>query len=133
MRIQQPDSQDFRSFRGVMITHAGRSIGGGHASRCLALAQGVASLGLPVHWLVNGSAGEIVLRRGASKASVTVIESPFGEGANAVLSYSRPSLCIVDGYDASSSFLAELRRFAPVALVDDCRVAARRMRCGAEL
>ena len=109
----------------VIITHAGRSIGGGHASRCSALTEGFASLGVAVRWLVNASAGEIVLRRGATEASVTVMESPFGEGADAVfaaLSRSRPSLCIVDGYDATSSFLAELRRFAPVVLVDDCRV-----------
>ena len=109
----------------VIITHAGRSIGGGHASRCSALVEGFASLGVTVHWLVNTPAAEVVLRRGAPKASVTVIESPFDEEADAVftaLSRSRPSLCIVDGYDASPSFLRELRRFAPVVLLDDCRV-----------
>ena len=108
-----------------IITHAGRSIGGGHASRCSALAEGFSSLGVAVRWLVNASAGEIVLRRGATEASVTVMESPFGDGADAVfaaISRSRPALCVVDGYDATPSFLRELRRFAPVVLVDDCRV-----------
>jgi spore coat polysaccharide biosynthesis predicted glycosyltransferase SpsG len=120
----------------VIITHAGRSIGGGHASRCSALAEGFASLGVAVRWLVNASAGEIVLRRGAPETSVTVMEKPFGEGADAVLaalSASRASLCIVDGYDASPSFLAELRRFAPVVLVDDCRVRPVERECDAVL
>ena len=109
----------------VIITHAGRSIGGGHASRCSALAEGFASLRVSVHWLVNALAGEIVLHRGAEEASVTEIDSPFCAGADAVfaaLSRICPGICIVDGYDASPLFLGELRRICPVVLVDDCRV-----------
>jgi spore coat polysaccharide biosynthesis predicted glycosyltransferase SpsG len=109
----------------VIITHAGRSIGGGHASRCSALAEGFASFGVPVRWLVNAPAGEIVMSRGGAESFVSVIESPFDAGADEVfsaLSRFRPSLCVVDGYDASPQFLGELRQLSPVVLVDDCRV-----------
>lgn len=111
--------------RGILlISHAGLSIGGGHIIRCFALAEAFASLGTSPRWIVNKEAQEILLKNGAQQTSFTVVDKPFGDGAAAALStVSRlgPDLCIVDSYDASPSFLTELRRYAPVALIDDCR------------
>jgi spore coat polysaccharide biosynthesis predicted glycosyltransferase SpsG len=111
----------------LIITHAGHSIGGGHVSRCFALAEAFTSLGtpLPLRWIVNSEAHAILRGKGVQKNSLTVVEKPFGNGADAVLStVSRlsPDLCIVDSYNASQAFLAELRRYSHVALLDDCRV-----------
>lgn len=100
-------------------------MGGGHLSRCVALAEAFTSLGTPLRWIVNSEAQEILLRKGVQKNSLTTVEKTFGDGVDDVLStVSRllPDLCIVDSYDASPSFLTELGRYSPVALLDDCRL-----------
>ncbi len=97
----------------IVVTQAGPSIGGGHVSRCSALAAGFAALGAPVRFLVNGAAAEMLTGAGAVKVdessrdeprcleacaensaepertkvgdiSLTLIEDPFGEGAGRV-------------------------------------------------
>ena len=102
----------------IVVTQAGPSIGGGHVSRCSALAAGFAALGAPVRFLVNGAAAEMLTGAGAIKVdessrdeprcleacaensaepertkvggiSLTVIEDPFGEGAGRVATESR--------------------------------------------
>ena len=111
----------------LIITHAGHSIGGGHVSRCFALAEAFTSLGtpLPLRWIVNSEAHAILRGKGVQKNSLTVVEKTFWDGADVVLStVSRlsPDICIVDSYVASPPFLTELRSFSHVTLLDDCRV-----------
>lgn len=108
----------------VIITHAGPSVGGGHASRCFALAQGFAAEGVGVRWLVNDFAKEILIRRDVSEEAVTVVENPFGYSGHLPSEadrFSRTILFVVDSYDASPILFELIRRLAPVALVDDCR------------
>lgn len=111
--------------RVAFITHAGLSIGGGHIIRCFALAEAFGSLGTSPRWIVNSEAHAILGGKGVHQTCLTAVDKPFDDGADAVVStVSRLSLdiCIVDSYDASPSFLSELRRHSPVALLDDCRV-----------
>lgn len=109
----------------IIISHAGHSIGAGHVSRCFALSEAFTSLGTSPRWIVNLEAQEMLMKKGVQETSLTVIEKPFGDGVENLLSTvsrMRPDLCIVDSYDASQAFLAELRRYSPVALLDDCRL-----------
>lgn len=109
----------------LLISHAGHSIGNGHVSRCCSLAEAFGSLGTSIRWIVNSEAHKILLKYGAQQTSFSVVDEPFENGADVVLStVSRlsPDICIVDSYVASPPFLTELRSFSHVTLLDDCRV-----------
>ncbi len=116
----------------IIITHAGASAGGGHVGRCFALSEGFAAQGVSVSWLVNQPAAEILLRRGAARESVSVIENPFVEGAARIfeeVAEREPTFCVVDSYEAESSFLAELRGLCKIVLIDDCRTRPVEQEC----
>lgn len=120
----------------LIITHAGRSIGGGHVGRCAALADAFASLGASVRWLVNEPAAGILAGRGVAAESMVVVENPFADGALHVIdavAAIHPVLCVVDGYDATPALLEGVRRLCRVVMIDDCRSRPVEIECDAVL
>lgn len=116
----------------AIITHGSPSIGGGHLSRCRALAEGFAFLGVAAYWIVNPEGAKFLADIGVSNHLVHVVDTPFDAGAEGMLSaLSRisPFLSIVDGYDASPSFMEKVLRLSPAALIDDCRVRSVEREC----
>lgn len=109
----------------LIITHGGPSVGGGHASRCFALAEGFASLGVSVKWLVNDHAAEMLVRRGIDGERITAAENPFAGNVPPVgllQGAENLRICVVDSYEASPAFWAKLKGVCKTALIDDCRV-----------
>lgn len=114
-----------KSFADVLIiTHGGPSVGGGHVSRCFALAEAFASLGVSVKWLVNDHAAKMLAKREIGEERVITVENPFAENvppASLPRAAGMPLICVVDSYEASPGFLAEVRGVCKTALIDDCR------------
>ena len=116
----------------LIITHAGPTVGGGHASRCFALAEGFASLGVSVKWLVNEYAAGMLARRGVNEEYVVVEDNPFAEHILPSALYqtgAKSRICVVDSYEASPLFLAEVRATCKTALIDDCRTRPAEQDC----
>lgn len=97
-------------FKILLITHAGKDIGGGHLSRCFALSQGLEELGAKTSWILNddskGMARELVLR------NVEFVPDPFNaENFHYIKAYDDVDLVVVDSYTADNAFFTSLQKF----------------------
>lgn len=111
-------------FRILFITHGSSTIGGGHISRCFALAEAFEELGVSVFWLVNQKGGALLREKGVSTDSIDEVEDPFSSPLSIIILVVErfsPSLCLVDSYAHSPDLIAVLRRICPLALIDDDR------------
>lgn len=104
---------------------ASPEIGGGHATRCLALAQACLDLGGDAVFLCaekDVDSMRRVIGQEVPLESLTISETGGEEDARAtleVLDRVGPDWVVVDGYDFSSSYLCSLSDAFPTLLFDD--------------
>lgn len=102
----------------LFATHAGHGIGGGHLSRCTALAQGFHEIGLKTSWLVNDEAADII--RGGALGPVAASEHPFSFDAIADLhSTDHFDALVVDTYTADELFYKDVKSIVPLIIISD--------------
>ena len=98
----------------LFITHAGNDIGGGHLSRCQALADGLRSFDVKISWLLNNAAANQLCLN--NEDFVFFVKDPF-------LKDSVPDGCfdaiVLDSYTAPLSFFYDLSRLAYLIYIDD--------------
>lgn len=101
----------------LLITNAGPDIGGGHLSRCLALAQALEAHNLECRWLLNREASSQAEALGVGNAAF--VRNPFDE--EAVGGLPAFDFAVVDSYLCPASFCARLRERGNVVAIDDLR------------
>jgi UDP-2,4-diacetamido-2,4,6-trideoxy-beta-L-altropyranose hydrolase len=108
----------------LFITHGGISIGGGHVSRCLAIAEAFGELKTDVMWLADSETATMLYGRNVSKDAIYILENIFTTEIKNVMDQIAkllPSYCIIDSYKIISKFIKNIRKICPVLLIDDCR------------
>ncbi len=108
----------------LILTHGGPSVGGGHISRCFALAEAFEELGVPVFWLINPEGAVLLREKGVMADSIAELEGSFSSPIKIILQAVEqftPSLCLIDSYTHASDLLAALRRKCLLAIIDDER------------
>ena len=101
----------------LIVTHGGPGIGGGHISRCLALASALGEFGYSVSFAVN-SGGRGLL--GARAEEVFVSDKLFSSdpaGLSGVVDGC--DFAVVDSYEASPEWLAALASCCSLVVIDD--------------
>ncbi len=100
----------------LFITHAGKTIGGGHLSRCFALSQGLAEQGFASCWLLNEEAKEAARSLGIQDAHFA--DDPFHPDALAQFSgWDEVAAVVVDSYGMGERFCAALNAKMPAKIV----------------
>lgn len=106
----------------VFFTHSGQIIGGGHLSRCKALASALERVGASIRWVINPEARQSLQ---GSLDEVHSLENPFSTepgGVAALESFmDSASLVIVDSYNATASWLESMAIRHPLLVIDDFR------------
>jgi UDP-2,4-diacetamido-2,4,6-trideoxy-beta-L-altropyranose hydrolase len=108
-----------RKMRVLVLSNGGPGIGGGHISRCVALATAFDAEGLQCRWMVNESALAMLPREALVETLPEAVL--FASDAVGLVRKQRPDLIVVDSYVPELSFLRELRAVAPLCVIDDCR------------
>ena len=117
-------SLQVQSRRILFLTHGGSTIGGGHISRCFALAEAFEEMGVSVFWLVNPEGAVLLREKGVGADSIAEIEDPFSSSLERIMSTVEqfsPSLCLIDSYAHTLDLLAALRKKCLLAIIDDER------------
>lgn len=96
----------------VFVTNAGPSIGGGHLSRCHALASAFEEEGIVCRWILNHEAIDLADNLGLS--GVNYIRDPFDASCFSALerTVERQDLVVIDTYRADSDFYERLQTAA---------------------
>ncbi len=103
-----------------VFTYGGPGIGGGHVSRCLALASALDELGYSISFAINpGGVGLLGARaEGAFVSDKLFVSDPAGlPGLMGVLNGC--DFAVVDSYAASPEWLASLASCRPLVVIDD--------------
>lgn len=119
--MTRQDKPGDRRWEILILTHGGPGIGGGHLSRCRALAEALAEEGCSLAWCVN-QAGACTLSAGpAGKGERYILEDPFSpEQLPDVRDLARKAdLVIVDSYSPDLHYLKQLKAEAPLMVIDD--------------
>lgn len=104
----------------LIVTHGGPGIGGGHISRCLALASALGEFGYSVSFAVNsGGVGLLGARAEEAFVSDKLFSSdPAGlPGLPGVVDGC--DFAVVDSYEASPEWLAALASCCSLVVIDD--------------
>ncbi|WP_281745354.1 PseG/SpsG family protein [Thermanaerovibrio acidaminovorans] len=110
----------------LIVTHGGPGIGGGHASRCLALAEAFSSLGFPVVLAANRWAVEFFQSNWDSNQPLQVLElrDPLDAAVGDLVPRMwdlRPTLTVADSYLLDCRELDALRGLGRLFVIDDLR------------
>jgi spore coat polysaccharide biosynthesis predicted glycosyltransferase SpsG len=101
----------------VFITNAGPDIGGGHLSRCLALAQALELRGASCSWILNEDAAPQSAALGIDGAFF--LKDIFCRESVAVASGA--DFAVVDSYDANADFFRDIAIATRLVAIDDLR------------
>lgn len=103
--------------RVVVRCDASPAIGGGHAVRCLALADALAERGAEILLCTNPEAVDTVPALAAARHARAVVERPDTRPLDGP--FARPDLVIADHYGLDAAGFARLAAGAPLAVIDD--------------
>ncbi|MDR0649350.1 MAG: hypothetical protein LBF92_08465 [Synergistaceae bacterium] len=101
--------------KAVIVTNAGKNIGGGHLSRCFALSQALEEQGTQCDWILNMGAAPQAESLGIKNK--TCLEGIFGP--EALESAGGHRFTVVDSYLAPVSFLRDISKTQKLVVIDD--------------
>lgn len=107
----------------LFVTHGGKRVGGGHISRCAALAEAFFSLGVQkITWCVNEDGSRSLRDVITPHAQVFSHENDFYTKEAPLLETIRSltsSFCVLDSYCFSPLFIKLLSKHCQIVLLDD--------------
>ena len=100
----------------AILTHSGSTIGGGHLTRCVSLAETLRQNHCDILWLLNSASSGILQRSGQN---IRIYDDPFDPLE--IKTFPESDCFLVDSYQTTIDFYARLKDKAPLVVIDDFR------------